>query len=71
MEQIANPRTASAVRGSFPFRSTDRNIFLPASLDEATDRKATGTVVYIHPEGRYYTVEFDLGFYKFRECYNT
>nr|DAT99024.1 MAG TPA: hypothetical protein [Caudoviricetes sp.] len=27
------PRTASAVRGSFTLRSTDRNIFLPASLD--------------------------------------
>lgn len=38
---------------------------------DATDRKATGTVVYIHPEGRYYTVEFDLGFYKFRESFNT
>lgn len=25
----------------------------------------------IHPEGRYYTVEFDLGFYKFRESFNT
>ena len=38
---------------------------------EATDRKATGTVVYIHPEGRYYTVEFDLGFYKFRESFSS
>lgn len=37
---------------------------------EATNRKATGTVVYIHPEGRYYTVEFDLGFYKFSESFN-
>lgn len=37
---------------------------------EATGRKAAGTVVYIHPEGRYYTVEFDLGFYKFRESFN-
>lgn len=37
---------------------------------EATARKTTGTVVYIHPEGRYYTVEFDLGFYKFRESFN-
>lgn len=37
---------------------------------EATDRNATGTVVYLHPVGRYYTVEFDLGLYKFRECYN-
>lgn len=37
---------------------------------EATNRKATGKVVYIHPEGHYYTVEFDLGFYKFRESFN-
>lgn len=37
---------------------------------EATSRKATGTVVYIHPEGRYYTVEFDLVLYKFRESFN-
>lgn len=37
---------------------------------EATDRKATGTVVYIHPEGRYYTAEFDLGLYKIRESFN-
>ena len=91
------------MRGSFSFRSTDRNIFLPAFLDtvpilyhrntrkevpphdllqhppgdtvtrriEATYRKATGTVVYIHPEGRYYTVEFNLGLYKFRESFNT
>ena len=38
---------------------------------EATDRKATGTVVYIHPEGRYYTAEFDLGLYKIRQSFNT
>lgn len=37
---------------------------------EATNRKATGKVVYIHPKDRYYTVEFDLGFYKFRESFN-
>lgn len=37
---------------------------------EATNRKATGTVVYIHPKGRYYTVEFYLGLYKFRESFN-
>lgn len=24
---------------------------------EATDRKATGTVIYIHPEGRYYVAD--------------
>lgn len=29
----------------------------------------TGTVVYIHPQGRYYTVEFDLGLGKVRESY--
>lgn len=38
---------------------------------EATSRTATGKVVYIHPEGRYYVVEFDLGLYKFRECFYT
>ena len=38
---------------------------------EATDRKATGTVIYIHPEGRYYVAEFDIGLYKFRECFYT
>lgn len=37
---------------------------------EATNRKATGKVVYIHPKDRYYTVEFDLGLYKFRESFN-
>ena len=37
---------------------------------EATNRKATGKVVYIHPLRRYYTVEFDLGLYKFRESFN-
>lgn len=38
---------------------------------EATNRKATGTVVYIHPDRRYYVAEFDLGIYKFRECFYT
>lgn len=28
-----------------------------------------GTIVYIHPQGRYYTVEFDLGLGKVRESY--
>lgn len=36
---------------------------------EATNRKATGKVVYIHPEDRYYTVEFAFRFGKFRECF--
>lgn len=38
---------------------------------EATSRTATGKVIYIHPEGRYYVAEFDLGFYKFRESFNS
>lgn len=29
----------------------------------------TGTVVYIHPKGRYYTVEFKIGDGKVRESY--
>lgn len=29
----------------------------------------TGTVVYIHPERRFYVVEFDLGDCKIRESY--
>lgn len=37
---------------------------------EATDRKATGTVVYIHPERRYYVVEFRMKYGSFREGYN-
>lgn len=36
---------------------------------EATNRKATGKVVYIHPEGRYYMAEFTFRFGKFRECF--
>lgn len=35
-----------------------------------TDKKATGTVVYIHPQGRYYVVEFRMKYGKFRECYS-
>lgn len=38
---------------------------------EATDRKATGTGVYIHPLRRYYVVEFRMKYGSFRECYNT
>lgn len=29
----------------------------------------TGTVVYIHPEGRFYTLRFDFERGSFRECY--
>lgn len=32
-------------------------------------REATGTVVYIHPEGRYYMLEFTFPGGTFRECY--
>lgn len=37
---------------------------------DATNRKATGTVVYIHPERRYYVVEFRMKCGSFREGYN-
>lgn len=30
----------------------------------------TGTVVYIHPQGRYYTVEFEMGDGKVKESYS-
>jgi len=30
---------------------------------------ATGTVVYIHPLRRYYTLEFDNGYGKYREAF--
>ena len=32
-------------------------------------REHVGTVVYIHPKGRFYTVEFEIGGEKFRESY--
>lgn len=31
--------------------------------------EATGTVVYVHPRGRFYTVEFCFPFGSFRESY--
>lgn len=34
-----------------------------------TAKPLTGTVVYIHPQMRYYTVEFNLGLWKVRESY--
>ncbi len=37
---------------------------------EATNRTATGTVVYIHPKRRYYVVEFRMKYGSFREGYN-
>ena len=36
---------------------------------EATNRTATGKVVYIHPLRRYYAAEFTFRFGKFRECF--
>lgn len=35
-----------------------------------TEKRATGTVVYIHPERRYYVVEFRMKYGSFREGYN-
>lgn len=34
-----------------------------------TEKKATGTVVYIHPLRRFYTVRFSFGDAAFLECY--
>ena len=36
---------------------------------EATNRSATGKVIYIHPLRRYYMAEFTFRFGKFRECF--
>ena len=36
----------------------------------ATEKKATGTVVYIHPLRRFYTVRFSFGDAAFLESYN-
>ena len=36
---------------------------------EATNRMATGKVVYIHPDRRYYAAEFTFRFGKFWECF--
>lgn len=36
---------------------------------EATNRKATGKVIYIHSLRRYYMAEFSFRFGKFRECF--
>lgn len=36
---------------------------------EATNRSATGKVIYIHPLRRYYMAEFIFRFGKFRECF--
>lgn len=35
-----------------------------------TEKRATGTVVYVHPQGRYYVVEFRMKYGSFREGYN-
>lgn len=34
-----------------------------------TEKKATGTVVYIHPLCRFYTARFSFGDAAFLECY--
>lgn len=36
---------------------------------ETISKTLTGVVVYIHPEGRYYTVEFQNGESRFRESF--
>ena len=36
---------------------------------ETIGKTLTGMVVYIHPEGRYYTAEFRTDKGRFRECF--
>lgn len=38
--------------------------------EKKTKRAHTGTVVYIHPQRRYYTVEFEMNGGKVRESYS-
>lgn len=33
------------------------------------DKPMTGTVVWVHPKGRFYTVEFSFPLGNIRECY--
>lgn len=37
--------------------------------NEGNDRTTAGTVVWIHPRGRYYVVEFSFPLGNIRECY--
>lgn len=51
----------------------------PADLKQAGDRAAetvdvmgktiTGKVIYVHPERRFYTVEFQCPYGTYRECF--
>ena len=39
----------------------------PVSFGDVHGKPMSGRVVYIHPQRRFYTVEFEVGPYKFRE----
>lgn len=36
----------------------------------AKKHHATGTVTYVHPEGRFYMMEFKIGERTLKECFN-
>lgn len=38
-------------------------------LETKTDKSYEGTVIYIHPKGRFYRAEFQLPFGKVREAF--
>lgn len=40
-----------------------------AASVSGSDQRYTGTVIYIHPQGRFYTAEFELAMGKVRESY--
>ena len=49
-------RKSFAMKGDFNFSSSDKT-------------PMEGKVIYIHPEGRFYTVEFSVRGGKVRECF--
>ena len=40
-----------------------------ATLHGEKEKEATGTVIYIHPKGRFYRVRFDFGAKSFVEAF--
>lgn len=53
----------------------DKKRFIPAAfcgqggLGNPIEKWVIGTVVYVHPEGRYYMVEVDVNGHKWRQCF--
>lgn len=44
-------------------------VIKPITIDKSTTRPLSGVIVYIHPEGRYYTAEFETDGGKLRESF--